>query len=45
MDNVELQDIIERLHMVDTIMASLWTSLKAISLVEKMSKDVELKIL
>ena len=43
MDDVELQDITKRLHMVDTNMASLWTSLKYLPQVENMSKDAYLK--
>ena len=43
MDDVELQDITKRLHMVDTNMASLWTSLKDLPQFENMSKAVDLK--
>ena len=43
MDDVELQDITKRLHMVDTNMASMRTSLKALPQVENMSKAIDLK--
>ena len=43
MDDVDLQDITKRLHMVDTNMASLRTSLKDLPQVENMSKAVDLK--
>ena len=45
MDYVELQDITQRLHAVETSLDSLQTSLKDLPLVEKMSKDIELKAL
>ena len=43
MDDVELRDIAKRLHMVDTNMASLRTSLKDLPQVENMSKAIDLK--
>ena len=43
MEDVDLQDITKRLHMVYTNMASLWTSLKALPQVENMSKAIDLK--
>ena len=43
MDDMELQDITKRLHMVDTNMDSLQISLKALSQVKNMSKVVDLK--
>ena len=45
MDDVELQDITDKLHAPNTSLESLQTSLKALSPVEKMSNDNELKVL
>ena len=45
MDDVELQDITKKIHEEEVSLAGLQTSLKYLSLIEKMSKVAEHKVL
>ena len=44
MDDIELQEITNRLHVAESILASVRNTLKTLPLVENMAKDVEFKV-
>ena len=44
MDHVELQDITKIIHVEETSLVTLRTSLKSLAPVEKMSKDANIKV-